>query len=73
MVLLAIGFLALNLAWMITDPFAYDANIGAGALILVGRFTGSLGLALVILDAVLRASRRRAGVRRPEATRQDGR
>lgn len=63
-ILLAVGFLALNIAWMITDPFAIDANISPGGLILLGRFTGSVGLGLVAIDAVLLVIRRLYRTRR---------
>ena len=62
-ILLAIGFLMLAVAWAITDPFADDANIGAGGLILLGRPAGVLGLVLLIVDALVRFSRRRRATR----------
>lgn len=65
-ILLALGFLMLWGAWAITDPFAGDANIGAGGLIFLGRPAGAIGLALLILDAVLRFVQRRK-VRRDTA------
>jgi hypothetical protein len=50
-------------AWAITDPFAGDANIGAGGLILLGRPTGALGIVLLLVDAVLGVLRRRRAAR----------
>lgn len=57
--LLAAGFAMLAVAVLIRDPTALDANIGAGALSLVGLPLGTLGLALVLVQAV--TSRRRRG------------
>lgn len=62
-ILLAIGFIMLAVAWAITDPFAGDANIGAGGLIYLGRPAGILGLVLLIVDAVIRLTRRRSSAR----------
>ena len=58
-ILLALGFLMLWGAWAITDPFANDANIGAGGLISLGRPAGAIGIALLVLDTVLRIVKRR--------------
>jgi hypothetical protein len=58
-ILLAIGFVMLVAANVITDPTALDANIGAGGLIFVGQPLGSVGLLLVISDAVVRRVRRK--------------
>jgi hypothetical protein len=58
-ILLALGFLALAGAWYITDPFANDANIGAGGLIFLGRPAGAAGLLILIVDAIYRAVQRR--------------
>lgn len=58
-ILLAIGFLALAGAWFITDPFATDANIGAGGLIFLGRPAGAAGLLILVIDAIYRAVQRR--------------
>nr|RZI34304.1 hypothetical protein BJQ95_03445 [Cryobacterium sp. SO1] len=65
--LLAIGFTMLMLAWVITDPYANDANIGAGGLIFFGRPVAGSGIVLLVADAVLRATRRRR-VARPSAS-----
>ena len=62
-ILLALGFLMLWGAWAITDPFANDANIGAGGLIYLGRPAGTIGLVLLVFDAVLRFVKRRKSVR----------
>jgi len=62
-ILLALGFLMLWGAWAITDPFAGDANIGAGGLIFLGRPAGAIGIVLLVLDAVLRIVKRRKSVR----------
>jgi hypothetical protein len=56
-ILLAIGFVMLVAADAITDPTALDANIGAGGLIFVGQPLGSVGLLLIISDAVVRRVR----------------
>jgi hypothetical protein len=56
-ILLAIGFVMLVAADAITDPTALDANIGAGGLIFVGQPLGSVGLLLIIIDAVVRRVR----------------
>ena len=53
-ILLAVGFLMLTGAWAITDPFANDANIGAGGLILLGRPAGGAGLLILLVDGILR-------------------
>jgi hypothetical protein len=58
-ILLAIGFVMLVAADAITDPTALDANIGAGGLIFVGQPLGSVGLLLIIIDAVARRVRRK--------------
>jgi hypothetical protein len=58
-ILLAIGFVMLVAADAITDPTALDANIGAGGLIFVGQPLGSVGLLLVIIDAIARRVRRK--------------
>jgi hypothetical protein len=58
-ILLAIGFVMLVAADAITDPTALDANIGAGGLIFVGQPLGSVGLLLIIIDAVVRRVRRK--------------
>jgi hypothetical protein len=65
-ILLAAGFLMLAGAWAITDPFADDANIGAGGLILLGRPAGIAGLLLLVADAAYRALRRRRSSRTTE-------
>ncbi|RWZ67824.1 hypothetical protein ELQ92_00685 [Labedella populi] len=57
-VLLAIGFALLAMAILIRDPTALDANIGAGALSLVGIPLGTAGLVLVVVSAIVRRSRR---------------
>ena len=57
-VILAIGFMMLALAILIRDPAALDANIGAGALSLVGMPLGALGLVLLVVGAVVERSRR---------------
>lgn len=44
---LAAGFLMLAAAALIRDPTALDANIGAGALTLVGIPAGVLGLVVM--------------------------
>ena len=59
-ILLAVGFLMLAGAWAITDPFATDANIGAGGLILLGRPAGGIGLLILLVDGILRLRRRDA-------------
>ncbi|MEC5180145.1 hypothetical protein [Arthrobacter sp. CG_A4] len=56
-ILLAVGFLMLAGAWAITDPFANDANIGAGGLILLGRPAGAVGLVVLLVDGILRRRR----------------
>jgi hypothetical protein len=58
-ILLAIGFVMLVAADAITDPTALDANIGAGGLVFVGQPLGSVGLLLIIIDAVARRVRRK--------------
>lgn len=58
-VLLAIGFLALAGAHLITDPTALDANIGAGFLIIVGLVTGAAGLLVSVIAALFGMRRRR--------------
>jgi hypothetical protein len=63
-ILLALGFGMLAGAWAITDPFAGDANIGAGGLIFLGRPAGVLGLVLLVVDAIIRLTRRQRA-RRP--------
>ncbi|RUQ98164.1 hypothetical protein [Labedella endophytica] len=57
-VLLAIGFTMLAVAVLIRDPTALDANIGAGALSLVGIPLGAVGLVLVVVTAVVLRVRR---------------
>lgn len=57
--LLAIGFLALAGAHLITDPTALDANIGAGFLTIVGFITGAAGLLLLVIAALLGLRRER--------------
>jgi hypothetical protein len=57
-ILLALGFVMLAVAWAITDPFAGDANIGAGGLIFLGRPAGVVGLVLLALDGIIRLARR---------------
>ncbi|KGJ76979.1 hypothetical protein GY21_08665 [Cryobacterium roopkundense] len=59
-ILLAVGFLMLAGAWAITDPFATDANIGAGGLILIGWPAGAVGLLILLVDGILRLRRRDA-------------
>ncbi|WP_371031129.1 hypothetical protein [Pseudoclavibacter sp. JSM 162008] len=58
-VLLAVGFLALAGAHLITDPTALDANIGAGFLIIVGLVTGAAGLLVSVIAALFGMRRRR--------------
>lgn len=58
-VLLAIGFLALAGAHLVTDPTALDANIGAGFLIIVGLVTGAAGLLVSVIAALFGMRRRR--------------
>ncbi|PPG38143.1 hypothetical protein [Pseudoclavibacter sp. RFBA6] len=58
-VLLAVGFLALAGAHLITDPTALDANIGAGFLTIVGLITGATGLLVSVIGALLGTRRRR--------------
>jgi hypothetical protein len=58
-ILLAAGFLSLIGADAIIDPFAADANIGAGGLILLGRLAGSVGLIVLVVDVIVAANRRR--------------
>ena len=62
-VLLALGFVMLAVAWLIADPFANDANIGAGGLIFAGRPAGAIGLALLLVDAIARFARQRRRAR----------
>jgi TRAP-type C4-dicarboxylate transport system permease small subunit len=62
-ILLALGFLMLWGAWAITDPFAGDANIGAGGLIFLGRPAGTIGLVLLVIDAILQFRKRRTSGR----------
>lgn len=50
--LLALGFVILASAALIRDPTALDANIGAGALALIGLPVGTLGLFLTAASAV---------------------
>ncbi|TFD92081.1 hypothetical protein E3T61_07155 [Cryobacterium lactosi] len=65
--LLAIGFAMLTLAWVITDPYANDANIGAGGLNFFGRPAAGSGIVILVADAVLRARRKRR-VARPSVS-----
>ena len=58
-VLLAVGFLALAGAHLVTDPTALDANIGAGFLIIVGLVTGAAGLLVSVIAALFGMRRRR--------------
>jgi hypothetical protein len=58
-ILLAIGFIMLVASDAITDPTALDANIGAGGLIFVGQPLGSVGLLLIVIDAIVRRVRRK--------------
>jgi hypothetical protein len=58
-ILLAIGFVMLVAADAITDPTALDANIGAGGLVFVGQPLGSVGLLLIVIDALVRRVRRK--------------
>jgi TRAP-type C4-dicarboxylate transport system permease small subunit len=62
-ILLALGFLMLWGAWAITDPFGGDANIGAGGLIFLGRPAGTIGLVLLVIDAILQFRKRRTSGR----------
>jgi hypothetical protein len=57
-VLLGVGFAMLAGAAVIHDPTALDANIGAGALTLLGIPLGAVGLALVIVGAAHQAWQR---------------
>jgi hypothetical protein len=65
-ILLALGFLMLVGARAITDPFALDANIGAGGLIFLGQPLGAIGLLLLIVDAIIRLTQRRRVTRSPQ-------
>jgi len=60
-ILLAVGFAMLAVAVLIRDPTALDANIGAGALSLVGLPIGALGLLLIVVGAVVSRRRRDGG------------
>ncbi|WP_424466504.1 hypothetical protein [Pseudoclavibacter helvolus] len=59
-VLLALGFLALAGAHLITDPTALDANIGAGFLTIVGFVAGGAGLLALAVAGLMGLRRRRA-------------
>ena len=58
-ILLGLGFLMLATAALIRDPTALDANIGAGALTLIGIPVGSLGLVMIIAHEGYAAWRQR--------------
>lgn len=58
-VLLGVGFVMLAAAALMRDPTALDANIGAGALTLVGIPVGAIGLAVTALGVVYETLRRR--------------
>lgn len=62
-ILLALGFVMLASAALIRDPTALDANIGAGALSLIGIPVGTLGLFLTAASAVYLTWRERSGDR----------
>ncbi|MBF4457876.1 hypothetical protein C5E07_17710 [Pseudoclavibacter sp. RFBJ3] len=52
-ILLAIGFIALASAVLITDPTALDANIGAGILQMAGFVAGGAGLAVLLITLLV--------------------